>query len=84
MSADYQQWEIEKAPLTKEEIQRMMAQGCTEPGCTSKHDELMFLTGVCHPRGKIDVALFHGSLYISCRICDSFIARFQVIPEVVQ
>jgi len=58
-------------PFAVPQMEQMIEQGCSVPGCTDKHHDEIFLHQRCHPRAGLDVRYGKGSgvVNIICREC---------------
>ena len=65
--------------MTKEDLDKVVAEGCADPTCTDPHhDEPMVLTSVCHPAKGIKLVYYDGVLTAECYVCGKFVENFQV------
>lgn len=62
------------------ELEEMVEQGCSTPGCDHKDHEVVFFQQRCHPGMGLDVRYTKGSgeLVVSCRACRGEVATVAV------
>lgn len=67
-------------PLTKIQLDLMIAGGCDTPGCKHEDHGTLFLHPRCHPNTKMEISYTVGSgvLVIACLKCHKLIAEIKV------
>ena len=83
---NYERWLKDKPILTRERADERVRGGCQQPGCTHAHEEQpLHLHARCHLTAPPEIVYYKGSLFVSCPICQQFIARFLVAgnPDLV-
>jgi len=73
------EWQFPKAPRQTQST--LNPRGCELPGCDHDHSTL-YLCQQCHPKAGLDVLYVkaNGTLEITCKKCDRFVALIQVAP----
>ena len=69
-------------PMTRTELDKVVAAGCQQPGCNCKGQPISFHPG-CHPNSPTWASYFDGTLYIQCAECRSPIAAVAVGSEAI-
>lgn len=61
------------------DLEDMVSQGCSVPGCTVHHEET-YLTQRCHPGGGLDACYTRHSAVIRlrCKVCKQPVCDFPV------
>lgn len=66
-------------PLTRPDLDAVMAHGCGNPHCEHKHTlEPLFLHSRCHVDSPIEASYFDGVLTVSCMECQKVIVTIAV------
>lgn len=65
-------------PLTRPDLDAVMAHGCGNPHCDHKHTlEPLFLTQRCH-QAHVEVEYFDGVITVSCVECHQPVCKIAV------
>lgn len=67
-------------PLTKLQLDLMVAGGCSTPDCKHENHNTLHLHGRCHTHGRIEVSYTQktGVLCVACAECHQVIANVKV------
>jgi hypothetical protein len=66
--------------LAVSQLEDMVAQGCTMPGCTHTEHNEVFVVQRCHPGAGLNVSYTKGSgmLLIACKVCEAPVVQIGV------
>lgn len=66
-------------PIYAEDMDQLLAQGCSVPGCTHKEHHCLVLTSRCHPRSGPRVVVRPGGVVeVLCDKCEKPIVVLQL------
>jgi LSD1 subclass zinc finger protein len=70
-------------PLFKEDLDRQMNAGCSNPDCTADHKigEEMYLSSKCHLGAPNFVTYREGVVIVRCSICQDIVLEIEVASQ---
>lgn len=72
--------------LHREQLDDLVGKNCTVPNCTNPHHESVFIHGVCHTSGGVEVCYnkLSRSLEITCAVCHKPVVTIAIKSEKVE